>query len=59
MSKFLCRVSRDETGVTAVEYSLIILLVVVGIVSFVGLLGSATNRPFVTANNAINGTSSP
>ncbi len=53
MRRALRNILPDQRGVTAVEYGLIILLVVVGIVGFVSSIGNSTCKPFVTAANAI------
>jgi Flp pilus assembly pilin Flp len=59
MRKYLLKWHRNEQGVTSVEYALIILLVVIGIVGFVSQIGSNTSKPFKNAGDAINGTVSP
>ena len=56
MRKILTRLRHDEAAVTAVEYALIILLVVVGIVGFVTGIGSNTSKPFAASGDAINST---
>ncbi len=53
MRRILVKLISDDTAVTAVEYGLIILLVVVGVVGFVSSIGQSTCKPFVTAANAI------
>jgi len=56
MLGFLKRLWAQQQGVTAVEYALIILFVIVGIVSFVAGIGSNVSKPFQNSGSAISGT---
>jgi Flp pilus assembly pilin Flp len=56
MIKFLRKLFHDVTGVTATEYALIILFIIVTIIAFVGQIGSNISKPFSQAGSSINGT---
>ncbi len=47
----LTRFFADESGATAIEYGLILGLMVVGIVAALTSVGSATNEAFLAAND--------
>lgn len=51
MNQFL-RFLKDESGATAIEYGLIIALVVLGAVSILSTIGGQTITPLNKANNA-------
>lgn len=46
---------RDDRGVTAAEYGLILALIAVVIIGAVTLLGTSLNTMFTNAGNAIQG----
>jgi pilus assembly protein Flp/PilA len=48
----------DEDGPTAVEYAVMLALIIVVCMSAITLLGSTTNSTFIRVNNAIGGTAS-
>jgi len=50
MSKFVARFLSDDSGATAIEYSLIITMIAVVIVVAVGLLGERVGVSFHDAN---------
>lgn len=47
----LTRFLADETGATAIEYGLILGLMVVGIVAALTSVGTASNEAFIAAND--------
>lgn len=47
----LTRFLADESGATAIEYALILGMMVIGIVAAVSSVGTATNSAFVAAND--------
>ena len=42
MALFICRLLRDEDGPTAVEYAVLLALILVAIMAGIGALGSQT-----------------
>ena len=42
MRDFLCRLLRDEDGPTAVEYAVLLALIIVAIMTGIGAVGSQT-----------------
>jgi pilus assembly protein Flp/PilA len=48
------RLSREETGATAVEYGLIVGLIAVGIIGVLALLGPQITQMFQDLNDGIN-----
>jgi pilus assembly protein Flp/PilA len=58
MKKFFKRVSKNEDGVTALEYGLIAALIAVVIIAAVGYLGTSVSKSFNKVANAINSTAS-
>ncbi len=53
MSKRIARFVKDKSGVTAIEYGLIALLVAVGIVASVTILGSSVSATYNTVAASI------
>jgi pilus assembly protein Flp/PilA len=53
MRRFLCGVTGDELGVTALEYALIAALVAVVIIGGVSLLGTNVSQLFSTVANTL------
>lgn len=53
MLRKLCKLGRDEAGVTALEYALIAALVAVVIIGGVSLLGSNVSQVFSTVASTI------
>ena len=49
------RLTREETGATAVEYGLIVGLIAVVIIAAVALLGGTLSGFFTTINNKLTG----
>ena len=47
------RFSRDQTGVTAIEYGLIASLIAVAIITAVGLVGTDLSALFTTIAGAV------
>jgi Flp pilus assembly pilin Flp len=50
------RLWRDESGLTAFEYSLVAVLVMIGIVVSVTVMGTFARAPFNSVATAINNT---
>ena len=46
MTKFVSRFVKDESGATAIEYGLIAALVAVGLITALGLFGTALQEKF-------------
>ena len=55
MRNFVKKLYRNDEGVTALEYALITLFIIVGIVAFVSSIGSSVSKPFAESGSAING----
>jgi len=55
MRNFFRKLYRNEQGVTALEYALITLFILTGIVAFVSSIGSNVSKPFAESGSAING----
>jgi pilus assembly protein Flp/PilA len=53
MSKRIARFVKDKSGVTAIEYGLIALLVAVGIIASVTLLGDNVSAMFDTVASSM------
>jgi pilus assembly protein Flp/PilA len=53
MSKRIARFVKDKSGVTAIEYGLIALLVAVGIIASVTLLGDSVSAMFNTVASSM------
>jgi pilus assembly protein Flp/PilA len=53
MRKLLRSLTRDEDGVTAVEYCLIALIIIIAVIAASAGLGSNTCKPFQTAADKI------
>jgi pilus assembly protein Flp/PilA len=49
------RLRRDETGATAVEYGVMVALIIVAVIVTVGLIGTRLNAAFTTVLNALPG----
>ncbi len=49
----LCRLAKDESGVTAIEYGLIAALIAVVCVAIWTSVGSSLFNTFSTVNNAL------
>jgi pilus assembly protein Flp/PilA len=58
MLKFIRQLTRDEDGLTAVEYSMIALVILVFIVLSVTVLGTYVSRSLNTVGSSINTTTS-
>jgi pilus assembly protein Flp/PilA len=61
LSRFTCRLSaflRNEDGPTAVEYAVMLALIVVVCITAITTLGSNANNTFSYVGNQIAGTSS-
>ncbi|MGH6796034.1 MAG: Flp family type IVb pilin [Methylocella sp.] len=46
MKTLFIRFAGDKSGVTAIEYGLIVSLIVIGIISVVGTIGTTLNASF-------------
>ncbi len=53
MSKRIARFVKDKSGVTAIEYGLIALLVAVGIIASITVLGGSVNETFNTVASSM------
>ena len=53
MSKRIARFVKDKSGVTAIEYGLIALLVAVGIIASVTLVGDSVSAMFNTVASSM------
>jgi pilus assembly protein Flp/PilA len=53
MRKFLQRLHKDESGVTAIEYGLIAALIAVVIITAVGLVGTELTDTFTTISTKL------
>ena len=53
MSKRIARFVKDKSGVTAIEYGLIALLVAVGIIASITLLGESVSAMFNTVASSM------
>jgi pilus assembly protein Flp/PilA len=56
MKRLIERLSNDDRGLTAVEYGLIALVILVGIVVSIQILGNVVKTSFNTVGSAINTT---
>jgi pilus assembly protein Flp/PilA len=56
MKRLIERLSDDDRGLTAVEYGLIALVILVGIVVALQVLGNVVKTSFNTVGSAINTT---
>ena len=54
IKNFCKRFIQEEEGATAVEYAVMIVLIIVVCIAAVGLLGEKVNNAFSTVANAIN-----
>jgi pilus assembly protein Flp/PilA len=54
MRNFLKRLLKDEAGPTAVEYAVMLALIVIACISSVGLLAAATGDSFNSSAAEIN-----
>jgi len=57
MKSLIKRLCDDDRGLTAVEYSLIALVILVGIVVSVQIMGNVVKSSFSTVGSAVNSTS--
>jgi len=57
MKRLIERLSDDDRGLTAVEYGLIALVILVGIVVSIQILGNVVKTSFNTVGSAINSSS--
>ncbi len=57
MKSLIKRLSNDDRGLTAVEYGLIALVILVGIVVSIQVLGNVVKTSFTTVGSAVNSTS--
>jgi pilus assembly protein Flp/PilA len=57
-SRFLWDFIRDEDGPTAVEYAVMLALIIVVCIAAIGALGSNANNTFTTVGTAVGGTAS-
>ena len=56
MRKFLMELWRDESGISAVEYALLLAFVAAGIILAAGELGTAVRTEIQNAADCIDGT---
>jgi pilus assembly protein Flp/PilA len=54
----LVRFLKDESGPTAVEYAVMLALIIVVCIAAITALGSNANNTFTSVGNAISGTGS-
>jgi pilus assembly protein Flp/PilA len=52
MRRFIWRLLRDEDGPTAVEYAVMLALVVMACIAAIGTMGVNTNTLFTTVTNS-------
>ena len=55
----ICKLLKDESGATAIEYGLIAALVSVAIIGVLGALGTSLNTTFGTVRDELDGTATP
>jgi pilus assembly protein Flp/PilA len=58
LGRFLLEIARSEDGPTAVEYALMLALIIVVCITAITTLGSNTNKSFTSAGKAVNTSSS-
>ena len=54
MKEFFKRFLKDEEGATAVEYAVIIVLIIVVCLTVIGLLGTEVKNAFSTVQSSMN-----
>ena len=54
LSKFAINFLKNEDGPTAVEYAVMLALIIVVCITAIGTLGSNANRSFARAGSAVN-----
>ncbi len=55
MTKFLSRLWNDESGISSVEYALLLAFVAAGIIAAAGALGTAVQDEMSDVADCING----
>jgi len=58
LSRFVKELVRREDGPTAVEYAVMLALIIVVCIAAITALGTNANATFTTVGNAVGGTSS-
>jgi pilus assembly protein Flp/PilA len=58
LSKFVVNFVKSEDGPTAVEYAVMLALIIVVCITAVTTLGSNANKPFTSVGTAIGGAAS-
>lgn len=53
MKNWLGKIVRDERGATAIEYGLIVSLIVIAMVGALGVLGGATGNTWSNVSNEV------
>ncbi len=53
LSKKITRFLNDESGPTAVEYAVMLALIILAAIASIGFLGQATNSTFSNTTSAI------
>jgi pilus assembly protein Flp/PilA len=53
MAQLISRFSKDETGATAIEYSLLAAGIALAIVAVVQAIGTQVKAPFATVSGAL------
>ncbi len=56
--KFLTKLWKDESGISSVEYALLLAFIAAGIITAAGLLSNAVSNEMENAAGCIDGTSS-
>ena len=59
MRKFLVELWKDESGISSVEYALLLAMVAAGIIFAADLLGTAVENEILDAANCIDGDLAP
>ena len=59
MRKFLMELWRDESGISAVEYALLLAFIAAGIILAAGELGTAVRTEIQDAADCLDGTALP
>jgi pilus assembly protein Flp/PilA len=54
MLRFVCEFLAQEDGPTAVEYAVMLALIIVVCIGAITTLGSNTNQTFTSVGNAVN-----
>ena len=54
LSRFLCAFLRNDDGPTAVEYAVMLALIIVVCIAAIGTLGTNANATFTKVGNAVN-----